>query len=154
MPVIAAFKFHDDVAAGIASGQANGAHGGFGAGVHHAYQINRGHQFAHFSRHISFDGGGRAIADSKVNLGVQGIFDALIRMAKNHRAPGADVIDITLAVLIVQVGTLSVVEKKRRAAHTAKRANRGVNTTGDVFLSLFEQGFGVRHLWELLLSGY
>ena len=41
--VIAAAELHDLVATGSAAGQADGAHGGFGAGVHQAQHLAPGH---------------------------------------------------------------------------------------------------------------
>ena len=44
--VIAAFELHDLVAAGEAARQPDRAHGRFGAGAHHAHQLDRRHQLA------------------------------------------------------------------------------------------------------------
>ncbi len=84
---------------------------------------------------------------------MQGILDALVTVAKNHGAPGTDVIDVALVVFVVQVGALGVLEENGRTTDTAKRPDRRIHATGDVFLSLFEQGFGVRHGSGLLLFG-
>ena len=59
-------------------------------------------------------------------------------MTQNHRAPRADVVDVFLAVGIVEVCALAALEKYRRAADGAKRAYRRVDAAGDVFLRLFE----------------
>ena len=60
--VIAAFEFDDFVAMGIAACQTDGAHGGFGAGVHHPHHIHGGHQLGDQLRHFDFHLGRRAKA--------------------------------------------------------------------------------------------
>ena len=60
--VVASFELDDFVAAGEAACQANGAHGGFGAGVYHAHHIHGRHQFSNQFRHFDFHFGWRAEA--------------------------------------------------------------------------------------------
>ena len=62
MPVVAAFKFDDLVAAGGPAGETNSAHGGFGTRVTHAQQIHRGHVAANNFCHFAFDLRGAAEA--------------------------------------------------------------------------------------------
>ncbi|MNV40338.1 hypothetical protein D3C71_1319390 [compost metagenome] len=66
-------------------------------------------------------------------------------VAEDHRTPGTNVIHITLVVFVSDVGAFGVFEEQRRAAHALERADRGVHTTGDVFLGIGKQGFGTRH---------
>ncbi len=66
-------------------------------------------------------------------LAAHGIEHVGVAMAKNHRAPGADVIHITLVVFVSHVGARSVLEEQRRATHALEGANRRIDATGDVF---------------------
>ena len=54
MAVVAAFEFQNLVAAGVTSRQAQGTHGGFGAGADHSNLFNRWHDFANFVGKLSF----------------------------------------------------------------------------------------------------
>ena len=67
-----------------------------------------------------------------------GFDDFGMGVTQNHRAPGADVIDIFFAVGVVEIRALAALEKYRRTADGAKRAHRRIHAAGDVFLRLFE----------------
>ena len=54
MAVIAAFKFDDFVAFGITPRKADGAHGGFSAGVNHANHVHAGHDTAELFGELGF----------------------------------------------------------------------------------------------------
>ncbi|MCY1450169.1 hypothetical protein D9M71_669540 [compost metagenome] len=68
-----------------------------------------------------------------------------VAVAEDHRAPGADVVDVALVVFIHHVGAFRVLEEQRRAADALERADRGVDAAGDVLLGVGEQGFGTGH---------
>jgi hypothetical protein len=57
-------------------------------------------------------------------------------VAEDHRAPGTDVVDIALVILVDDVGAFGVLEEQRRAADALERADRRVDAAGDVFLGL------------------
>jgi hypothetical protein len=57
-------------------------------------------------------------------------------VAEDHRAPGADVVDVALVVLVDDVGAFGVLEEQRRAADALERADRRVDAAGDVLLGL------------------
>jgi hypothetical protein len=59
-----------------------------------------------------------------------------VAVAEDHRAPGADVVDIALVVFVGDVGAFGVLEEQRRAANALERAHRRVHAAGDVFLGL------------------
>ena len=50
-------------------------------------------------------------------------------VAEDHRAPGADQVDVAVAVDVGDVGPLSRGHEARRAADRAERADRGVDAT-------------------------
>ena len=52
-------------------------------------------------------------------------------VAQDHRAPGADVVDVFLAVGVPKVSALCTLHKARRAADGAKGTNGGIHATGD-----------------------
>ena len=59
-------------------------------------------------------------------------------MAEDHRTPGADIIDIALAIGIEQIGTGRAVDEHRFTANAAKCTHRRVDATRDVALGEFE----------------
>jgi hypothetical protein len=63
-------------------------------------------------------------------------------MAEDHRPPGADVVDVALAVGVGHVGAGCGLEEHRRAADAAEGAHRRVDATRDVALG------GVEEVWD------
>ncbi|MCY1531256.1 hypothetical protein D9M68_664760 [compost metagenome] len=151
--VVAALELDDAVAAGVATGQADGAHGGFGAGADHAHHFHRRHQRADQIRHFHFQGGRRAIGQAVFELLAHRIQHVRVAVAEDHRAPGTHVVDIALVILVRHVGAGRMLEEQRRAADALEGADRRVDPAGDVFLGIGEQGFGTGHGRSLHTSG-
>src|SRR5208283_5881485 len=61
------------------------------------------------------------------------------------RSPGADVIDVALAVGVPQVRAFAAGEEARRSADRAKRAHRRIHPAGDAALGAREQFFVTAH---------
>ena len=55
---------------------------------------------------------------------LHGLDHLRMRVAQHHRPPGADVVDVALAIRVPQVRAGGSLEERRRAAHRAKRAHR------------------------------
>ena len=87
MAVIAAFKLDDFVTTGIAAGETNRAHGGFGAGVHHTHHIHAGHQLAHQGGHFHFHLGRRTKAQAAHGRFGHRIANGGVVVPQHHRAP-------------------------------------------------------------------
>ena len=138
MAVIAAFELHDLVSAGIAAGESNRAHGGLGAGINHAHQVNGRDQFADLLGHFGFDRCRCSVTDALIDLGMERILDDLVAVAKDHGPPGTDVIDVAAIVFVVQVGAVGVLEKQRGTTDSPEGPDWRVDASRDVFLSLFE----------------
>ena len=51
-------------------------------------------------------------------------------MAQDHRAPGAEVVDVAVAVRVVEISALGAFDKRRRAAHRAESPHRRVDAAG------------------------
>ena len=143
VPVVATFKLDDLVAAGVAAGQADGAHGGFGAGVDHAHHVHGGHQFADLVGHGHFGGGGGAETQAFLYGRLHGGNHVGVVMAQDHGAPGAHVIDVLIVVFVEQVRATGGMEEHRCAADAFERPHRGIHTAGNVFLGLTEKLFRV-----------
>jgi hypothetical protein len=68
-------------------------------------------------------------------------------MAEEKGPPGADVVDVFVAVGVEDVGGFAAGDEGRVAADAAAGADGGVDASGDEGESALEQnvGFGVRH---------
>src|SRR5438132_1572496 len=62
-----------------------------------------------------------------------------MRVSQNGRPPGADVIDVLVAVHIPDAGTFGPVNEERLAANAAKCAHRRIHASRNTFESLGEQ---------------
>ncbi|MNB84445.1 hypothetical protein D3C75_313060 [compost metagenome] len=143
--VVAAFELDDFIATGKATGQTDGAHGRFGTGVHHAHHIHGRHQFGHQRGHFHFHLGWRAEAQAALGCFNHRIADTRVVMAKHHRAPGADVVDIGFAIHIVQVRAIGTFDKQRCTAHAGKSTYGGVHTARDKFAGRAVKSFRLAH---------
>src|SRR5690554_3272467 len=74
-------------------------------------------------------------------------------MPGNHRSPGADVVDIALALHIEQVGTLGSLHKHRRPMQALESTHWGVDATRNMATSLFEQCCGSGHNSLFAIAG-
>src|SRR5690606_34709459 len=95
--------------------------------------------------HLGFHRGRRAVGQAVIQLATDGIKYVGVAVAENHRPPGANVINVALVVFINDVGAFGVLDEQGRAANAAKCTNRGVNTTGNMFLGTGKKGFGAGH---------
>jgi hypothetical protein len=65
--------------------------------------------------------------------------DLRMGVAEDHRAPGADVVDVAAAVLAPDVGARRLADEHRIAADGAECAHGRVDAAGDVALGFLEQ---------------
>ena len=145
MAVIAAFELDGQVAAGESPGYAQRAHGGFRAGIDQPDHLDGGNHLPHGFGEFDLLFGGRAEAGAARDGEVQGVEDDGMPVTQNQRSPGADVIDIFVAVGIENVGALAALDEGRSAAYAAIGADRGVDAAR----------YGEQGAFEKLLgSGY
>ena len=62
-----------------------------------------------------------------------------VGVPEDHRPPGADVIEVAIAVDIDEVGPFGMIDEDRLAPHPAERPGRAVHAPGD---KLFRAGEG------------
>jgi hypothetical protein len=62
-----------------------------------------------------------------------------MRVADDHRAPGADVVDVALAVGVPHIGALGAGDEARRAAHRTEGADGRVDAAGNGLLGAIEK---------------
>jgi len=68
-----------------------------------------------------------------------------VLVAENHRPPGADIVDIALAVGVGQPGAIRRRDEARHAADCAERAHRRIDPARDAALGAVEEDFGTIH---------
>jgi hypothetical protein len=54
-------------------------------------------------------------------------------MAEDHRTPGAEEVEVTVAVRVEKIGTFGVGEEGRIAAYSSEGSDGRVNTSGQKF---------------------
>src|SRR5512140_2071805 len=72
-----------------------------------------------------------------------------MRMAQNHRTPGADVVNERIAIGVVELRSLSPGHKEWIPPHRPERADRRVHTARDDPAGAFKQLVGTRGLHYL-----
>ena len=130
MPVIAALEFDDIFPLGEGPRQANGRHGGFSAGADQAQHLDGGHGLGDHFRQLSFRrrAGAEACACARGRL--DGAHHYGRSVAQNERPPGADIINVAIAIGIEQIRALAAHNHRRRAAHRAEGTHRRVHSAG------------------------
>lgn len=137
--VVAAGEFEDGGASGVAAGEADGAHGGFGAGVDESDFFDGG-AVDNGGGQEGFGLGGGTEAQAAGGGVADGVDDGGVGVAVEHGAPGADEVDVGVAVDVGEVGALAAGEEHGGAANRAEGADGGVDATGDQAAGLGEKG--------------
>ena len=133
--VVAAVELDDLLAAGVAAGEADGAHRRLGAGVHHAHHLDRRHGLADEAGELDLDGRRRAEARAVVEDGVQPAEHVRVAPAEDHRPPRRDEVDVLVAVDVPDVGALGARDEERVGMPTPFNARTGELTPPGMYLS-------------------
>ena len=122
--VVAALELHQAGAAGGAARQADRRQRGFGTRIDHAHHLHGRHQATHGFGHRDFQRVGHAEAQAVAHGARHGVQHGRVRVACDHRAPAADVVDVAVAVHVDQVGALGALGEERLPTHRLERAHR------------------------------
>ena len=136
--VVAATKFEDVVALGDAAGEADGGHGGFGAAGDEADFFERGDGAIDEGGEFDFEFGGDAEAGAAGGLGGDGLRDLRIGVAEQERAPGADEIEVAVAVGVVKILGFAVVDDERVGLDGAEGADGRIDAADEEFFGAGE----------------
>src|SRR5574340_1209970 len=128
MSVIATLEFHDALTAGDAARQADGAHGGLSAGIHNAHELDRRQNFADALREPRFEFRGRAEGQAVVRGFLNRTQYRRVRMARDHRTPGTDVINVAPSVAVVEIRALGTRDEQGFAADASSPSRLGGKT--------------------------
>ena len=121
MTVVAAFKLDQLAAAGGTARQADGTHGGFGAGTDQTHHVHRGHELEDFFCQLNFALGRRAVGKTLQHRLLHCLDHRWMAVPQNHGSPGADVVDEALPVGVPEIGTLGPRDKARCATDGLER---------------------------------
>ncbi len=143
--VVAAVELEDLVPSRDAPGQTDSGHHRLRAGVHHADLLDIGHQIHHQLRDLHLPAGRGAEAEAVLHSLLHRLTDHRVVMPQNHGTPGAYIVDVFPAILIVFIGAVCPGDEPGRHIHRAEGAHRGVDPAGHDLLGLFKQQFGLVH---------
>ncbi len=144
--VVAALELDDLVASGVAAGQAQGAHGGLGAGVDHAQHLHGGDGLADGAGQADLVGAGGAEAGAGLHR-VQGRGrDLGISVAQEHGAPAEHVVDELAALHGGHARSAGAGDEQGVALHAAAGPHRAVHAPGQHLAGFLEEFLGVQLL--------
>jgi len=97
---------------------------GLGAGVDHAHHLAGRHQLGDGLGHGHFGRARRAERQPIADGLLHGLAYGRVIVADDHWAPGADVVDIGIAIHVMQVGAIGALHEERFAADRLERTHR------------------------------
>ena len=122
--VVAAFELDEFAAPGRTAGQADGAHRRFGTRADQAHHVHAGHVFQDLFGQLHLALGGCAKGETFGQCFLHRLHHRRVAVAQDHRAPGADVVGVALAVGIPHIGTLGAADEAGGAADSLEGAYR------------------------------
>src|SRR5437763_7519892 len=120
MPMITAFELDDLVASGESARETDARHRRFGAAVNHANFFDRGNPAANQLRHFDFVWIRDTEAHATLRRRTDGIDYHGRRVTEDGRAPGADIIDVFVAVDVPDFRAGGAVDEEWFAAEIAE----------------------------------
>ncbi len=129
MSVIAADELDDLGAPREGTGETNGRHGGFGSRVDQPDDVERRHHLADALGDVDLGLRRCTKAGAARRRLLDGLDDARVRVAEEQRAPGADVVDVAVAVDVADARAGAILHEHRVAADGAKGTHRRVHAT-------------------------
>jgi hypothetical protein len=141
MPVIAALELEGQVSTGEAAGDAKGAHGRLGTGVHQTNQFHARLGQANQLGQLDFAFGRRSEAGANLEDGLQSFDNFFRTVPQKQRTPGTDVVDVAVSIDVDEPGSLASSDETRCTAHAPEGTNGRVNPSGRYFLGTGKELF-------------
>ena len=138
MAVIAADKFDNFRTLGHPTRYPNGAHGRFRSRIDHPHSFHERQALLHQLAESNLSGTRSTKAGPLPNSFLNCRQHILRSMPQNHGSPRQDVVNIAVAIDIMQIGSAGFFDKKRVAAHSLKSPDRTVDPAWKELLSLCE----------------
>ena len=139
--VVAAFKLHNLVAVGKSACGTDGAHRRFCTAVYHADHLHARHKVHHEFCKFGFEPARSPETEAVLRGLCNGGNHRIVRVAQEHRAPAAHVIDIVVAVHVVDVAALRTGNKRRGRAYVSEGTHRAVHAARHERLGICKKFF-------------
>ncbi len=142
MPVVAAIELDDPVAAGAASGQAQGAHGGLSPRGDQAHPLHGGDVSTDQPDQFDLRFAGGPEGQAPARRLAHGLDHLRVGVTQDQGAPGTDQVQVGVAVDVGDAGTLGAGEDQGLAPHGAEGAHGAGDASGHEVAGLGEEGCG------------
>ena len=136
--VVTPVELDDDIPRREASRKSNRRHRRFGSRVDQPNLVDSRHGIDDLLGHFRFALRGRAKAKGLCGLLRYGAYHGFEAVALDHRSPGRDVVDVSVAVDIVEVRSIRRCEEDGGAADSPECADRRIDAAGNDFLGAAE----------------
>ncbi len=130
MAVVIAREFDHDIAPREPAGQTQSAHRGFSSRIHQPHLLDRRHGRDDQVGQFTLGLGRRSEARPAGNRRLERRGHGWMAMPEDHRSPGADVIDVAIAVEIEEIRPAAPLEKNRFPADSAKSSSGTIHAAG------------------------
>ena len=144
--VVVPCKLDNLVASSEGPGQPDGAHAGLGAGVDQPQRLDAGQGPGDQPRQLHLLLHRRAEAGAASRRPLQGRHHRRVGVSKDQRPPGAEVVDVFVAVHVDDSGAAAGRDEGRRAGDGAEGPHGTVDAPGHEALGFGEKGFGLGEL--------
>ena len=134
MSVVTTGELDQNVATGEPSRHTNGAHGGFGSRVDHPHSFDRRDRIDHQFGELRFQFAWCTETGSLRKCSKDRVHDRRMPMSQDMRTPRSDVIDVSIAIDIEQVGSIGSIHHNGCTAHGTKGSGRTVDSSGNRLL--------------------
>ena len=148
MAVVAALELHNLVAAGKSACGTDGAHRRLGPAVHHADHLHARHKVHHEFCKFGFEPARSPETEAVLCRLGNRLDDGIVSVAQEHWPPAAHVIDIVVAIHIVDVAALRAGDKRRSRPHIAVGTHRAVHAARHERLGFGKKFFANRVFHE------
>src|ERR1700733_4479659 len=142
MAVITPFKLDHVPAIGKRSRHADGRHGGLRPGTDKAQFFHRGHGPNHQLCQVSLRGGRRTEACPPFRSLLNRLHYQRVGMAEDHRPPGAEVVQVAIAIGVPKVGSFGSLQERWISPDGAEGAYRRIYATGQILFRALLQFLG------------
>ena len=133
MAVVAALELDDLISPREATCQTDGTHRRLRPRVHHAHTLYRGEELrANKLCHLDLTGITSPVARTLLQLTADSLLDGRVSVPEEQGPPGADVVDVFIAIDVKDVGALAVIDIEGGEAYRAEGTHRAIDSAGDV----------------------
>ena len=146
VPMVAADELHDLIAPRISARKAQCAHRRLRPRVHHADDLDGGIDGLHELCKLRFKERRRTVTRTAPHRLPEGGDDLRMRMTDDHRPPRANVVDVFVAVDVIDFIALCARDKERVTPHICKGADGTVDPARHIHFCFVKCRLGLRRV--------